>query len=109
MKPHRRAELLRKVAHFGTPQKHVERTSGAAALSTNEMFHHGLLSRRHFIPLQRFGPIDDQLYVLRFRGGSLSHEGCDETASDETNGNGKTVWHTDLRADARVGLMPTRA
>ena len=79
MEAHRRAELLHEIAHLGTAQQHIERTSRPAPLSTDKMFHHGFLLRRHLVVLEGLEAVPHELHVARvgrrrLRGGERGNQ-----------------------------------
>src|SRR3954467_9173530 len=76
MKPHRSPKLLSEISHLRTAQQDVERATRSFPFSCDEMFHHGLLFRRHFIPLERLEAVADKLDIFSRRSLSLRRAEC---------------------------------
>ena len=64
---HRRAELLREVAHLRAAQQDVERPRRAAALARDQVLEHLLLRRGHRLIGQRREAVADQFHAVRIR------------------------------------------
>src|SRR5262245_337556 len=67
MKSHMCAKLLDQVSDLRASQQDIERPVGSSTFTTHEMFHHCLLSRRHFVPLEWLEAVARELHVPRIR------------------------------------------
>ena len=57
---HRAAEFCAEIAHLGTAQQDIERSTDPPALSGQQVIDHGFLLGRHLVVLERLEPIAHQ-------------------------------------------------